>query len=143
MEICKEKCVSMNEPQNICTQVRCSQSDCPQRCTTSSHSGVISLAEYPTDSYLDLLLDTQLLKSKYKNRTVDREILRKNLILVNVFFDEMLYTSDSEVEKYDWLSLVSNLGGITGLFIGTSFLSFGEFIEAIVIIIGSLLKKKS
>ena len=57
------------------------------------------------------------------------------MVSINIFYDDLSYTAITEDAKMSQVDLVSNLGGLLGLFIGISFLSFGEIFEALFEII--------
>jgi hypothetical protein len=48
---------------------------------------------------------------------------------LNVFYETFYYTAVSQFPKVTWQSLLGNVGGLFGLFLGASFLSFGEIFE--------------
>jgi hypothetical protein len=56
----------------------------------------------------------------------------ENLIGFNAYYYDSTLTFISELEKFNFLDLISSIGGNLGLFIGVSFLSFAEFIEYLV-----------
>jgi len=54
-----------------------------------------------------------------------------NELRLYVYYRELLYTHIEQTPAMNIASLISNLGGICGLFLGTSFLSFVEIFELI------------
>jgi hypothetical protein len=73
------------------------------------------------------------IKSKFPaNYTITHEDLLKNMIAINVYYNDLKYTQISQIPKTNIIDLISNLGGILGLFIGISFLTFGELAELIM-----------
>jgi hypothetical protein len=54
-----------------------------------------------------------------------------NKYKIYVYFDDLKYTLISEQPKFDFIDLVSNIGGSLGLFLGISFISFLELFEII------------
>ena len=66
---------------------------------------------------------------------------------MNVYYDHLAYTQISKEAKLETVDLVSGIGGLLGLFLGMSFLSFAEFIEMfieiLIIILGRLNLKKN
>ncbi|XP_071965645.1 acid-sensing ion channel 4-A-like [Antedon mediterranea] len=54
---------------------------------------------------------------------------RLNFAKVNVYYENLQYDSVQQVPTYTLLSLVSNIGGHLGLWIGMSALTFLEFLE--------------
>ena len=63
------------------------------------------------------------------------EQYKNNLVAFNVYYEELVYTQISESAKVTSIDLVANIGGVLGLFLGTSVLTFTEWIELIVEII--------
>jgi hypothetical protein len=67
-----------------------------------------------------------LIKNKYdKNYNTILEDLRESLVSFSVYFTSFKYTRVSQLPKMNVIDLVSNFGGMLGLFTGVSFLSFG------------------
>lgn len=58
--------------------------------------------------------------------------IRENMFGVSIYYDELKYTYISETAAIDSASLVSNIGGTLGLFLGMSILSFVEVIELVI-----------
>jgi hypothetical protein len=59
------------------------------------------------------------------------ENVSKTYYLINVYYDDLKYTLISQQPKIELFGLISNLGGILGLFIGFSFISLLEIIEVL------------
>ena len=55
--------------------------------------------------------------------------MKKSVSRVQIYFNEMKETIISEKIKTEMSDLISNLGGLLGLFLGLSFLSLIEFVE--------------
>ncbi len=53
----------------------------------------------------------------------------KTYYLINAYYEDSKYTLISQQPKIELFGLISNLGGILGLFIGFSFISCLELIE--------------
>jgi hypothetical protein len=84
----------------------------------------------------------QKIKSKYpKNHNISYYDLRNSMIAFNVYYKSLQFTSITEMPKTPLIGLIANIGGLLGLFIGVSFLSFGEVIEIICEIVFIVLKK--
>ncbi len=58
-----------------------------------------------------------------------------------VYFKELKYTLMSQQPQMELSNLISNTGGILGLFLGISFLSFIELVELAIIIMYSVFDK--
>jgi len=57
------------------------------------------------------------------------ENVSKTYYLINAYYEDSKYTLISQQPKIELFGLISNLGGILGLFIGFSFISCLELIE--------------
>jgi hypothetical protein len=57
------------------------------------------------------------------------ENVSKTYYLINVYYEDLKYTLINQQPKIELFDLISNLGGILGLFIGFSFISCLEIIE--------------
>ena len=97
-----------------------SKCDCPKQCQTISYSYQSSMSEYPTKSYAySLMQNPMILKQFDNNRSlITFNELRKRVISVNVFYNELCETWITAQKKTDIPSLISNIGGIMGLFLG-------------------------
>ena len=58
-----------------------------------------------------------------------------NLFKINVFYDELKLTTVSQKAKISFESLISDIGGTLGVFLGASFLSFMEIFEVIMLVL--------
>lgn len=73
------------------------------------------------------------------------EKMQREFVSINVYFLELHYTNIKQLAKTEKFDLISKIGGILGLFLGMSFLSFIEFIDLflqIIFIFISYLKSK-
>lgn len=61
---------------------------------------------------------------------------------IRVYLDDLQYTIISQDPKTYLFELIANIGGVLGLFLGISFLSFIEILEIILEIIFILMKAK-
>ena len=52
--------------------------------------------------------------------------------VVNVYYETLSYIQIDEAPSMDFVGLLSNIGGVAGLFLGVSVLSFVEIIEGIM-----------
>ncbi|XP_033096504.1 acid-sensing ion channel 4-A-like [Anneissia japonica] len=69
------------------------------------------------------------------------EKTRKNLVRLNIFFEELNFQSINEVPIYSTASLLGSLGGLLGLYIGLSTITMVEIIILFIDIIVFALKK--
>jgi len=97
--------------------------------------------------YLGVLPETGLIGSMRigdfgKNNFSDYKQLKKYFVSILIYYKELEYTFISQEAKTETFSFVSNIGGIFGLFLGISFLSFVEILEVLIEIFYILLFKK-
>jgi hypothetical protein len=110
------------ENKKICTPL------CPLECDSIKYDTSISFTKFSNDEF----------KSLFEiSGTTD------NLISIDIYYDNLEYTSISQLPKMDTFHLIASIGGDLGLFIGISFLSFAEIIEILGEIIIILIEKKN
>ncbi len=66
----------------------------------------------------------------------------QNSIMVNIYYPDFYYTSITEQPKMTFDDLISNFGGLLGLFLGGSLMSFFEIFELIISVLVLLFKKR-
>lgn len=119
---------------------------CPLACDTNTYIIDITKQDFPTLSYYQESIRkrpdyfTRVFNTS-DARNVTYEIFQESLTYVNVFFHEMTVSEMTEKPKLDRVGLVSNLGGIIGVFLGVSVLTLVEFIELVAFFIWIWLKK--
>ena len=113
--------------------------NCPEVCDTTEYEKDISISVYPSRSYIRELIAKG-------NETVYREIFeryRGSHLAINFYYSKLTEVATQEVPTLTELDILSNIGGTLGLFMGTSFLSFGELIELFILIVYRYLKNCS
>ena len=55
--------------------------------------------------------------------------MQKNFVELTVHCESLVVEHDNQTASIKWVDVVSNIGGQTGLWIGTSFLSLMELVE--------------
>ena len=104
--------------------------DCPFECETFGYNYKISISQFPTKKYYNYLRNENFIRKLNPNMTFEE--MRKSLTRLKIFYDEMKETIVSEEIKIDSIGLVSNIGGVFGVFMGFSFLSLIGFVEICV-----------
>jgi hypothetical protein len=134
-----------NDEQNICQTdeyeklfvdgkviVECNRY-CPLECYSISYEFTSSFSSYPTRSYAKKsLLNNSVIRSKFQNETLTYDLLKESVLSLNIYYDKLTYTGITKDAKTELIDLISNIGGLLGLFLGISFLSFVEIIEIII-----------
>lgn len=107
--------------------------ECPLECDTIRYEKSLSFSK---------LSPLALNFSNNFGESLTLKELQDSLMFINIYYDDLTYTSISQTEEIDIFGFISNLGGILGLFIGISFLSFAEIFELILEILFILFEKK-
>ena len=92
---------------------------CPLECTTVSYTKMTSI---------------------YSNNKWER--IDSNISGVNIYYEESGSTEIEESAVMDWVVLLSNIGGIAGIFLGASLLTFFEFFALLIEIFQILFSRK-
>lgn len=117
--------------------------DCTLECDSWRYHLTNSFTNYPTKAYAHQLMKNPIVRSKFQEPDqVTYEELKKKLLFLNIYYDELKYATIIEIEKTSFLDLIASVGGTMGLFIGVSFLSFMELIEIILKILFAIKKNK-
>ena len=100
-------------------------------------------SKFPSQSYALELINNSKIKSNYPaGYNITLEDLRETMVQFSVFYTDFYYTHISQIPKVQLVDLVGEFGGLLGLFVGMSFLSFGELIEVLIEILIILCEKK-
>ncbi len=101
-------------------------------------------SKFPSQAYALQLMNDSKIKSNYPpGYNITLEDLRESMVQFSVYYTDFEYTKIGQIPKQQFTDIVSNLGGLLGLFIGMSFLSFGELIEVLVEVFLIFLEKKN
>lgn len=102
---------------------------CPLECLTIDYRGSVSFSDIVAARVRDKINKNIFIKSKFDNKTITYEKLKKTVLDVSVYYEELSYTFVSQSPDVELLDLSANIGGLLGLFVGTSFLSLVEILE--------------
>ena len=117
-----KECYNYNRREIL--QEKCSR--CLRNCEESRYNLVTSSAVFPAKGHInDLIYYTGL------NRTTEQDI-RDNVLLVKLYFSTLNYEEHVGRESFDRSTLVANIGGFLGLFLGASFVTLCEIGEVLI-----------
>lgn len=104
--------------------------ECPIECTKQKFALQNSMVRYPSikSAVFDHIIGGS---HKYINHNTTLEDLMSHVVMVDTYYNELGYSETSEIPKTTIVNLFCNIGGLTGLFLGMSVLSFLELIEFI------------
>jgi hypothetical protein len=108
--------------------------ECPVECQSISYGLTTSQLIYPSMSYSTLLSQYQSYLDIAYNGSIQREFkdyetIRKSSLAVNIYFEDIGYTIVNEYPAKTIEQFLADIGGLMGLCLGTSLLSFIELIE--------------
>ncbi|XP_046571635.1 acid-sensing ion channel 4-A-like [Haliotis rubra] len=117
------------------------QTRCTPNCRDESYQQEISASMWPAANHIPKLAESfvsQLIASGRKvpisessSATEKEEFFRRNVMSVNIFYKTLNYEKIETRPAYDWKSLLSDVGGQAGLWLGFSLLTLGEILELI------------
>ena len=122
--------------------------NCPLECQSVIYSESVARSRYPTNYYTRYLQYTTDILFRFPNgsdinddNTVVNTI-QKNIVLLNVFYENMAITYVAEVAEVTADKLFGDIGGNLGLFVGMCVLSFFEFAEILIEMVLIYFRKK-
>ena len=126
--------------------------ECDQFCIMECHpkyfSKTIYTATYPTTWYANQffkynVLNETLLQNNLSSSILSFTYLQNTVSKVNIFYQELIYSSVSELPASSISDLISFTGGNLGLFLGMSLLTFIEMIDMVIQIIQNMIRKRN
>ena len=115
---------------------------CPLECNSNEYQITTTFSQYPTRQYAEQnLIKNPVIASKFQNEKLIYETIKQSVLSLNIYYDDLSYTESVESPKLEIVDLVSNIGGVMGVFVGASLLSFFEIIEVIIEVFAILFKK--
>lgn len=119
------------------------ESACPQQCNEFNYDTTYNMATFPTSSYLRYLSQDEFTSRFFPQGQSESnltEFARQSFLKIIVNYDNLYYTSIEENPQTTFETLLGNIGGQLGLFLGLSFLSFVEIVEYMAEVIMILYK---
>jgi hypothetical protein len=144
----------LNNERDLCSSDQCLNCDavfanygrsdmCPLECTSSSYELTFVNMDYPSIARINELKKKKEITSKFMNPSnVSNEDIASSVVKLKIYYDKMSYRLLKEVPKVSELSLISNIGGTMGLFLGISLLTLIEILEISIIVISSFLNRR-
>ena len=101
------------------------QKYCPLECDSMSYFVTPYIENFPAMKNISEFREKDYDLYRYKTY----EEVNKHHIVIYVYYKDLKYTLISQEAKSETFNFISNIGGILGLFLGISFLSFIEIVE--------------
>jgi hypothetical protein len=85
---------------------------CPLECDSISYLITTTMSDFPSDSYVNMLLNTSLIKSVRPN--ISAYELKSNLVSFRLFYSSLEYTEITQSPQMEFFDLLSSIGGSMG-----------------------------
>jgi len=105
---------------------------CPLECSSSKVTYTLSSYKLLGDSYVNAIKQNLNLSSDFVSTKITPEKAQESIVRLNIFYDSLSYTSSEESPQLDMVTLIANIGGNLGLFLGMSMFSFCELITTLI-----------
>jgi hypothetical protein len=101
---------------------------CPLECNSSQITSTTTSYELAGDVFEQFIRNNINLSSDFLNTSITTETVQKSVVRVFVYYDSLSYTLSDESPQIDLVSLIANIGGNLGLFLGVSLFSVWEIV---------------
>jgi len=91
---------------------------CPRECNTQSYNTVVSTLAFPSKLYALQLINNSKIVSQFPNESLSVEKLTRSVLSMKIYYKDLSYSLTTELQKNKLIDLISNIGGILGLYIG-------------------------
>jgi hypothetical protein len=109
---------------------------CPMECDSIEYKFEVMFSVFPNLDYASQLAVNDKVLPKYPNGSnITLEDLRASVVAFSIYYPDFKYTVIEQLPKMQLVDAVSNFGGLLGLFVGVSFLSFMELFECLIQIV--------
>jgi hypothetical protein len=105
---------------------------CPLECKRTRFNAFISSCEILGDLYYDYMKANINLKSDFVYRNITIETAKTSFSFALIYYESNSYTLSTESPTMDVVSLLANLGGTIGLFLGFSLLHVCEVVDVLM-----------
>jgi len=101
---------------------------CPLECNSTQISSTTTSFELLGEVYEKFIRNNQNLSSDFLNTSITNEMIKRSVVRVYVYYDSLSYTQSEKAPQIDIISLIANIGGNLGLFLGVSLFSVWEVV---------------
>ena len=120
------KCLTQSFVNDYCMK------HCPLECQISEYKTSLSSIKLFGDYYSNHILKNANLSSDFSINALDPQQASDSVVQIYVFYESLSYTMSSETPQINWYTLISNIGGTLGLFMGVSLFSLCEIVECCI-----------
>ena len=102
--------------------------DCPLPCVRDRFIPLVSTSTWPADADLPTIKYMFASTLKYHPTNVTDDLVRKQVAKVSIFYEKLSVQRIAESAKTSEVSLLSDVGGLLGLWIGSSLYSLAQVV---------------
>ncbi len=114
---------------------------CPLECNVTQYKTSLTAHQFQGNIYTEYIKNNRNLSSDFLNKEINSDTVGYSIASLYIFYGSLSYTISNESPKMDFVSLLANIGGNLGLFLGLSMLSLCEIIELTIEIVLKFTKK--
>jgi amiloride-sensitive sodium channel subunit alpha/amiloride-sensitive sodium channel subunit gamma len=115
-------------------------SKCPLECNSTEITYKLNSQASSGVGYVDSIIENPAISYDFDSTPITVETASNKFVQLFIHYDSLKHTSSTDTPSMDIVTLLSNIGGTLGLFLGISALSVCELLHVLVEIF--LLSKK-
>ena len=106
---------------------------CPLECNSTIYATSVTSVEIIGNLYADFIRSHSNISADFNNATkITPDEAKKNFVYLYLFYDSLSFTLTTEKPSMDVVSLLANIGGTMGLFLGLSMLHVYEIVDVLI-----------
>ena len=105
---------------------------CPLECQKAVFKTSVSFLEVIGDLYYDYIRNNSNLSSDFVNTVLTKDSAQDSFSYVYLYYNTNSYTITTESPNMDAVSLLANIGGTLGLFLGISLMQICELVDVLI-----------
>jgi hypothetical protein len=107
-------------------------SRCPLECSSAQFTFTLTSQSYTGLLFEALVKSSQTFMSDFNYTPITPETASNKFVELNLYYDSLSFTSSEDSPSMDIVTLLGNVGGTLGLFLGICILSLFEIIHVLV-----------
>ena len=106
---------------------------CPLECNYTLINGEISVIQSLDNwHWVDMIKENTKLKSDFVYSGIDLKSAKESIVKLNIYYETLSYKLSNESPQMDIVSLMADIGGTLGLFMGVSVFSLCEIVVVLI-----------
>ena len=105
---------------------------CPLECNSTEYDFSVTSQTLAGLKYMSLIQQNPVLASDFNMTPISESTSSNKFVQLSIYYDSLSYASSTDTPSMDIVTLLGNVGGTLGLFMGISVLSACELIHVLV-----------